>query len=386
MDFQFTAEEAKLQQDTAAFCLGEIAPKTQELDSSLPDAAGEAMKKNLKALGDAGILKCWFKEAGLDMVSHYIVGEEIAKACPATWMSARASAFMCAGALQLFGTPGQKERFLPSLLTGEKIGALAYSEDQAGTDMGAAAAKALNVGGAWLLNGAKSMVANAPIADLFLVLAYTDAEAGKEKGMGLFLVEKGAEGLTLGKSPETLGMRGLPKAPLILDGCVASGILGDAEVSGFAQTSRLLSLGTVGITALCVGIGAACMGLSTAHAKNRVAFGRRIGMFQDVGFKLADMFAYNDLGRMLGLRAAWEMNENAPGAEIMGASAKLFASEAATKIANWGMQIFAGHGYLSGSGIERLFRDARFGEICEGTSEMQRSLIASTELDRYATV
>ncbi|HNY64207.1 MAG TPA: acyl-CoA dehydrogenase family protein [Deltaproteobacteria bacterium] len=386
MDYQYSPEETKLQQDTAAFCAREIAPRAALLDTCPPERACALMRENLKALGGAGILKHGFTGEGLDMVGHCIAGEEIAKACPATFMSARASAFLCAGAIRLFGTDDQKDRWLAPLLDGEAVGALAYSEEQAGTDMGAVATSAVRVGDTWLLNGTKGIVVNAPIADVILVLAYTDREAGKEGGMSLFLVEKGAEGLALGRGVETLGLRGLPASSLTLDGCVASGLLGDVQGQGFGQAGRLLSLGTVGIAALCVGIGTACMELSTNHARTRTAFGKRIGMYQDVGFKLADMFAYNDLGRVMALRAAWAMDTGEPGAEVLGACAKLFASEGVTKIANWGMQVFAGHGYLAGSGIEKLFRDAKFGEICEGTSEMQRQLIAKADLDRFAPV
>ncbi len=383
MDFQFSPEETKLQQDAAAFCLREIAPGAQVLDGCLPEMACALMKENLKALGASGLLDTGRAGSGPDMVRHYIAGEEIAKACPATFLSARASAFLCAEAIELFGTEGQKARYLPSLLKGETVGALAYSEDQAGTDLTGIETKAVKVGDTWLINGTKNLAVNAPIADVLLVLALS-GEKSEGGAMGLFIVEKHAEGLSIGKGAETLGLRGLPMAPLVMDGCVTQGPLGDAGGRGFSQVNTLLSLGTVGITALCVGIGTACMELATGHARSRTAFGRRIGLFQDVGFKLADMFAYNDLGRMLGLRAAWGMNQGEPEASIMGAGAKLFASEGAVKIVNWGMQIFAGHGYLSGSGIEKLFRDAKFGEICEGTSEMQRSLIAATELDRWA--
>lgn len=383
MDFQFSPEETKLQQDAAAFCLRELAPRAQVLDECPPEMACALIRENLNALGAAGLLDTGRAGAGIDMVRHYIAGEEIAKACPATFLSARASAFLCAGAMLLFGTEGQKARYLPSLLTGKTVGALAYSEDQAGTDLGGIGARAVKVGDTWLVNGTKNLVVNAPIADVLLVLACS-GEGTKDDAMSLFIVEKNAESLSVGKGAETLGLRGLPMAPLVMDGCVTQGILGDAGGRGFSQANALLSLGTVGITALCVGIGTACMELSTGHARSRTAFGRRIGLFQDVGFKLADMFAYNDLGRMLGLRAAWGMNQGEPEASVMGAGAKLFASEGAVKIVNWGMQIFAGHGYLSGSGIEKLFRDVKFGEICEGTSEMQRSLIATTELDRWA--
>jgi len=165
--------------------------------------------------------------------------------------------------------------------------------------------------------------------------------------------------------------------------CAAVGLLGGLPGKGWEQVTRLLTMGTVGIAALCVGIGTVCMEISTNQAKGRTALGKPIGMYQDVGFKLADMFTYNDLGRMLALRAAWALNISEHGAEGLAACAKLFASEAVTKIADWGMQIFAGHGYLAGSDMERLYRDAKFGEICEGTSEIQRALIARAELDRY---
>jgi butyryl-CoA dehydrogenase len=386
MDFQFSPEETKLQQDVAAFCLREISLKAQILDGCSHEKACVIIKENIRSLGEAGFLAPGIQAGGIDMVSHYIAGEEIAKACPSTFLSVRASAFLCAGAITLFGTDEQKKRYLPGLLSGGEIGALAYSEEQAGTDMGGIGARALSVAGTWLINGTKNLTVNAAIADVILVLAYSDPEAGKENGMGLFIVERGAEGLVIGQNAETLGLRGVPVSPLIMDGCVTSGVLGGSVGKGFSQMSALLARGTVGITALCVGIGAACMEISTGHAKNRNAFGRRIGMYQDVGFKLADMFAYNDLGRMMGLRAAWAMNQDEPEAGVLGASAKLFASEGVTKIVNWGMQVFAGHGYLAGSGIEKLFRDAKFGEICEGTSELQRSFIANTELDRFAPV
>jgi acyl-CoA dehydrogenase len=285
--------------------------------------------------------------------------------------------------LRLFGTPEQKRQYIPALMQAEQVGALAYSEEQAGTDMAVITATAYKDGGMWLLNGTKDIVTNAPIADVVLVLAYSDKDAGAEHGMSLFIVEKGAKGLTIAPPIETMGLRGVPIAAISMNHCVASEVLGGIPGQGYRQVNRILTLGTVGIAALCVGIGSACLEISTSHAKNRTAFGRRIGMYQDVGFKLADMFTINDLGRMLTLRAAWALNTGEPEAEVLAACAKLFASEAVTRIAGWGMQIFAGHGYLAGSDMERLYRDAKFGEICEGTSEIQRSLIAQTELDKF---
>lgn len=386
MDYQLSADQVKLQQDVAAFCRDEIAPRARRLEGSPPDEKDALMRDNLMKLGKAGWLAAGHGEGGVDLVSLYLAGEAVATACPATFVSMRASTFLCAGAIRLFGTSAQKARYLPGLMDGELIGALAYSEDQAGSDLGGITAAAQDDGGTWLLGGTKDIVVNAPVAGLFVVLAWNDRAAGQDAGMSLFLVETSAPGLSIGTRVETMGLKGVPLASLSLNGCAAAGILGDIPGRGLGQVRLLMSMGAVGIAALGVGIGTACMEASTAHAKARTAFGRRIGMYQDVGFKLADMFAYNDLGRMLALRAAWGFDTGDREAGILAACAKLFAGEAATKIVNWGMQIFAGHGYVAGSDIERLYRDAKFCEICEGTSEMLRQEISQQELDRFVTV
>ena len=382
MDYQLSPEELQLQKKTADFCQSKIAPRAQVLDRASRGEACGLMRENLKALARGGCLTPGQTPESLDMVAAYLAGEEIAKACPATYVSARASAFMCGGAFTLFGTDVQKGRFLPGLLTAEKIGALAYSEEQAGSDIAGISAEARPQDSQWLVSGTKNIVVNAPIADVFLVLAYIDRKAGAEKGLGLFIVEKDAAGLQRLEPVETMGLRGTPISGVSIHDCPAE-LLGDVPGKGFEQLNRILTMGTIGIAALCVGIGASCTEISTSHAKNRTAFGRRIGLHQDVGFKLADMFTYNDLARMLAMRAAWALNTGEPDAGVLCACAKLFASEAVTKVANWGMQIFSGHGYLAGTDMERLYRDAKFGEICEGTSELQRSLIARIELDRF---
>ena len=383
MDYELSPEQAKMQQDIDAFCRSEIAPRAGMLDACPRSEVGRRMKENLKTLARAGWFEPGHKENSLDLVEVYLAGEAVAKACPSTCLSARASAFLCAGGIRTFGTDAQKSAYLPPLLRAEQIGAFAWSEPQAGSDVQAIASTARKDGASWRISGRKDIVVNAPIADVILVLAYHDAQAGAEGDMSIFIVEKGAAGLTISDPLETMGMRGAPISAVTLQNCEASGILGDIPGKGYAQHRSMLTMGCIGVAALCVGVGTACMEISNAYAKERTAFGKRIGMYQEVGFKLADMFTYNDLGRMLALKAAWAINTNDPEAPVLAACAKLFASEAATKIAGWGMQIFAGHGYLAGSHMERLYRDARFGEICEGTSEMQRSLIARTELDRF---
>ncbi|HNU73651.1 MAG: Acyl-CoA dehydrogenase [Deltaproteobacteria bacterium ADurb.BinA179] len=383
MDYELSPEQAKMQRDIDAFCRSEIAPRAGILDACPRSEVGRRMKENLKTLARAGWFEPGHKENSLDLVEVYLAGEAVAKACPSTCLSARASAFLCAGGIRTFGTDAQKSAYLPPLLRAEQIGAFAWSEPQAGSDVQAIASTARKDGASWRISGRKDIVVNAPIADVILVLAYHDAQAGAEGDMSIFIVEKGAAGLTISDPLETMGMRGAPISTVTLQNCEASGILGDIPGEGYVQHRSMLNMGCIGVAALCVGVGTACMEISNAYAKERTAFGKRIGMYQEVGFKLADMFTYNDLGRMLALKAAWAINTNDPEAPVLAACAKLFASEAATRIAGWGMQIFAGHGYLAGSHMERLYRDARFGEICEGTSEMQRSLIARTELDRF---
>jgi alkylation response protein AidB-like acyl-CoA dehydrogenase len=382
MDYQFSPEQMKRQEELAAFCRAEIAPRTLMLDRAPRRDVGTCMKENLRRLARDGWLAAGLEGDNLDLIEAYRAGEEIAKACPATFISARASAFMCAGALRLFGTPEQKARYVPPLLQAEMVGALAYSEAHAGSDLKAITTGASQDNSGWLLNGAKDIVVNAPVADLILVLACTDKSAGAEQGMSLFIVEKGAIGLDIDVPLETMGLRGVPIAAISMHNCRSAGVLGGVAGQGYSQVQRLLTMSAVGIAAFCVGIGSACLEIATLHAKTRAAFGKPIGLYQDVGFKLADMFTITDLGRLLALRAAWAINTGEHEADILAACAKLFAGEAATKVVDWGMQIFAGHGYLAGTEMERLYRDVKFGEICEGTSEIQRAFIAKNELDR----
>ncbi len=386
MDYQFSPEQVKRQQELAAFCRAEIAPRAPMLDRATREDVGACMKENLRRLAQGGWLAAGLEGDNLDLVEAYQAAEEIAKACPATFISARASAFLCAGALRLFGTPEQKERYIPALMRAEMVGALAYSEDQAGSDLKAITTSARREGDGWLLNGAKGIVVNTPIADVILVLACTDQSAGAEQGMSLFICGKGTAGLDIGSPVETMGLRGVPIAAVSLNNCRSSGVVGGVAGQGYQQVQRLLTMGAVGIAAFCVGIGNACLEIATTRAKTRAAFGKPIGLYQDVGFKLANMFTIIDLGRLLALRAAWAIDTGEHEADILAACAKLFASEAATKVVDWGMQIFAGHGYLAGTQMERLYRDAKFGEICEGPSEIQRAFIAKNELDRFGAV
>jgi len=384
IDYELTEQEKQLKAKAAELAIKEIAPQAKKLDEAAKTETPGLMKANLKKLAQAGVLEAGLADGKIDLISAYVAGEEIAKVCAATYMSARATGFLVGGAFTLFGTDDQKNAYLKGIKSADTIGALAYSEADSGTDLGAMATTAESSGGTWQITGNKDIVLNAPIADVFLVLAWTDKAAGLEKGLSLFIVEKAAAGLTVGAPLDTMGLRGAPIASLTLDKCPAKGIVGGAAGKGYEQVSRLLEMGRVTAAAMCVGVGTACMEKATAQAKTRKTFGKPIGAYQEVGFKLADMFTQNDLGRTLALRAAWAFNEGESDAPVLAACAKLFAGEGVTLVANLAMQIFAGHGYLKGTDIERLYRDARFGEICEGTTEMMRVAIAKPDLDRFA--
>ncbi len=383
IDYELKEQEALIKLKALDVATKAVAPVAAKLDSAAKAEAAALMKDNLKKLAQEELLAPGVSESGIDLITHFVVGEEIAKACASTWLSARATGFHCAGAIALFGTAEQKAKYLNALVRGEITGAAAYTEDGAGSDLGSCGATAVKDGSVWKLSGEKNLVINAPIADIILVLAWTDTAAG---AASLFVVEKGAKGLTIGAGVETLGICGCPVAPIKLDGCAAAGVLGGDAGKGIAQVTKILEMGRIGVVALSVGIGTACMEKSTARAKSRKAFGKPIGAYQEVGFKLADMFTFNDLGRALGLRAAWAFNNRENEAEILAACAKVFAGEAVTKIANWATQVFSGHGYVKGSEIERLYRDARFCEFCEGTSEVLRTVIAKNELDKFKGV
>jgi alkylation response protein AidB-like acyl-CoA dehydrogenase len=384
MDYELDRTQAAFVEGIRANLKALTAERAALLDTSKPARRARLMRDNLGRLGSAGILRDLFVSGEAGLLGCYLASEEISRACPATCLSARASVFLCAGALALHGTQAQREAYLPGLLSGRTVGAFAYSEERSGSDLGAIGAEAGIKGGALVIDGVKDMVVNAPMADVLVVFARLRGPGGMDPVASLFIVERGTKGLELGPPVETLGLRGAPMGRVKMEACETAGVLGGEPGRGMEQLEGLLSMGAVGIAGLCVGMAETCMEISTERARTRTASGRPIGMYQEIGFKLADMFALVDLSRMLALRAAWSFDAGESDAGVRAACAKLFASEACSKTVNWGMQIFAGHGYLAGSPMERLYRDARFGEICEGTSEILREAIAASELDRFA--
>lgn len=382
MNYELSEGHRQLQAEMGAFCREAIAPGAARFDEAPPEEAAARMKANIKKLAGVGFLPL---PLGDDLLGRCVAGEELAHACPATFLAAISSATAFGRSVKRFGTEAQRERYLPSLAAGEIIGAFACTEAGAGSDLAGIAANAEKRDGHWILNGEKDLVTNAPIADAFVILARTDREAGLEKGMTLFLVDRSTEGLTIGKPLETMGFRGAPTSAIRLSHCAVGeeAILGASAGAGYGQMSAVLEEIKLAIATLGIGIGVACMEESTRHAKAKKAFGKPIGLFEGVGAKLAIMFTLNDIGRMMTFRAAWAMEQGDPESAVLTSCAKLFTSEAVGKVADLAMQVHGGHGYLKGVAVERLYRDARFAAIAYGTSEMQRAFIARESLDRF---
>ncbi len=382
MNYELSDEHRGLQAEMARFCREEIAPGAALFDEAPPEEAAARMRNNLKKLAGTGFLNLLLGE---DLLGSCVAGEELARVCPSTYLAAISSATAFGRGVKRLGTDAQQERYLPFLAAGERIGAFACTEAEAGSDLAGMQTTAEKRDGRWILNGEKDLVTNAPLADFFLVLAWTDREAGLERGMTLFVIDREAIGVRIGRPLKTMGLRGAPTAGIRLENCTVTdeAILGGAVGAGWGSMQALLEEMKLALSVLCVGVGMACMDESTRHAKAKKAFGKPIGLFEGVGAKLATMFTFNDIGRMMTFRAAWAMEQKDPEGPVLASCAKLFTSEAAGMIADLAMQVHGGHGYLIGAAVERLYRDARFAELAYGTSEMQRAFIAKDSLDRF---
>lgn len=382
MNFELNDAQKNLRKTMAAFFQQEILPGAAMFDTCPKEQAAAAIRTNLKRLGAAGYLNLLLED---DLVSQCVAGEEAARACPATFVSAMSTATAFGLPVKRFGTPVQQGKYLPGIVRGDFIGGMACTEGDAGSDLAGIRTTAERKSSGWSLNGSKYLVTNAPIADALLILAWTDRAAGLDRGLTFFIVEKDLKGLTVGPPLETMGLRGALISEITFTDCELGddAVLGQETGRGYAQFLQVMEVVKLALSAMSVGLGVACMEDSTTYAKSRKAFGKPIGLFEGVGAKLATMFTANDLGRMLAYRAAWAIEQQDPESSVLTACAKLFTSESVNEIADLAMQVHGGHGYLKGSTVERLYRDARYAVIAYGTSEMQRAAIARDSLDKF---
>jgi alkylation response protein AidB-like acyl-CoA dehydrogenase len=374
MDFELSGEQSQLRRTVRGFAEKELAPHSREWDERQ-----EFPREVFSKLGELGLAGCCWPEeyggSGLSTLDWAIVMEELARADAGVALSLAAHHSLCSAHIHLAGSEEQKQRFLPPLARGEKVGCWGLTEPGSGSDAGGMRTTAVRDGGRWVLNGSKNFITNGAVADTAVVMAVTDRAAVK-KGISAFVVERGTAGFRAGKKEDKLGVRSSVTSELVLEDCrvPADNLIG-REGMGFVDTLKILDKGRVGIAAFSVGIAAASLEASMRYARERRQFGHPIADFQAIQFKIAEMATRTDAARLLTWRAA-AMADAGQSHTAESAMAKLFASEAAVEIALEAIQIHGGYGYLKDYPVERYLRDAKIGTIGEGTSEVQRLVIA----------
>ena len=313
--------------------------------------------------------------AGLSTLDYAIVMEEVSRADAGVALSLAAHNSLCSGHIFLAGNEEQKKKYLTPLAKGEKVGCWGLTENSAGSDAGGTKTVAVKDGDHWVLNGSKTFITNASVADTAVVMAVTDKSKGK-KGISAFVIERGTPGFRPGKKEDKLGVRSSDTSELVLEDCrvPAANLLGQ-EGNGFIDTLRILDRGRIGIAAWSLGIAQASLETSMAYAQGRRQFGHAIAEFQAIQFKIADMAVKVDAARLLTWRAA-HLRDSGKEHTTQSSMAKLYASEIAVEVALEAVQIHGGYGFLKDYPVERYLRDSKLGTIGEGTSEVQRLVIA----------
>jgi butyryl-CoA dehydrogenase len=372
-------EEAMLKATVRDYADQVLAPNAARYDES-----GEFPWDNVRGLAELGIL-------GLTVAEEYggsggttrhlaIVAEEIARGCGSTSVILVSHLSLCTEFIATFGTPAQKQRWVPSLASAETIGAFALTEPGSGSDAAAMRTTVTGDEDGYVLNGSKLFTTNAEEAGVFVVLATHDRDL-RSKGVSALVVERGADGFTINPQHGKMGMRATSTAELVFEDCAVPGsaLLG-GEREGFAETMDILNSSRIGIAAQSVGLAQAAYEAAVQYAKQREAFGKNLSEFQGIQWTIADMATDIEAARLLVLQAATLRDLGRP--FVTAASmAKLFASRVAVESADRAMQIHGGTGYFAPTTVERLYRDAKVTEIYEGTSEVQRMIIARNVLN-----
>ncbi|MSP15400.1 MAG: acyl-CoA dehydrogenase [Myxococcales bacterium] len=375
MDFSLTDEQQQAQAVAKDFATREVLPKAAEID-----AEHRFPKELVARLGELGFLGVAVPEewggAGLDTVAYVLAMEEISRACASTGVIMSVNNSLVCDPILKFGTDAQKRRWLTPLAQGKMLGCFALSEPEAGSDAAAQKTTARLVGDEWVISGTKNWITNGPNANVIVLHTMNDAALG-HKGITTFLCPTDVKGLTLGPPDKKLGIRGSQSCQMFFDEVrlPTDALLGEVG-GGFKVAMSTLDGGRIGIAAQALGIARACLEDSVAYASVRKTFGTLIANHQMIQWKVADMAAEIDAARLLTLRAAAMKDQGARhGSES--AMAKLYASDVANRAAREAVQIFGGYGYMTDYPVERHFRDAKITEIYEGTSEIQRLVIAA---------
>ena len=376
MDFKLSKEHELLRKMYREFARNEVKPLAAELDEE-----ERFPKETIPKLAKLGMLGIPFPQkyggAGGDNLAYAICVEEIAKTCGTTSVIICAHTSLCSYPIYAYGTEEQKMKYLPDLLSGRKLGAFGLTEPGAGTDASGQQTTAVLEGDHYVLNGVKCFITNATEAETFVVFAMTDKSKGNH-GISAFIVEKDCPGFSIGKHEKKMGIRGSATSDLIFEDCIVpkENLLGQ-EGKGFKIAMGTLDGGRVGVAAQALGIGEGAIDEAIAYTKERVQFGKRISQFQNTQFQLADMKARADAAQLLVYRAACAKDDGDPKCGFYSSMAKLFAAEMASDVTRRAVQLFGGYGYTREYPVERMMRDAKITEIYEGTSEVQRMVIAN---------
>jgi alkylation response protein AidB-like acyl-CoA dehydrogenase len=372
--FGLTEEQRQLQSAVRAFAEGEIAPHVSEWDEK-----SEFPHEVVKKLGEMGLLGVIFPEAlggaGMGYVEYVLAIEELSRVDGSVGIIVAAHNSLCTNHIMLGGNDEQRKRWIPKLASGQWLGAWGLTEPGSGSDAAGARTTAVRKGDCWVLNGSKTFITNGGHANCAVVLAVTDREKGT-KGISAFVVEKGTKGFRPGRKENKLGLRASDTSELIFEDCEipVENLIGK-EGDGFKDAMRVLDGGRISIAALSLGMARGAFDAAMKYAQERRQFGKAISEFQAIQFKLADMATQLDAAWLLTMRAA-QMKDAGKKVTMESAMAKLYASEAACRICDEGVQIHGGYGFIKDYPAEKFYRDVRLCPIGEGTSEIQRMVIA----------
>jgi len=374
LDFQLNDEQLHLKKSVREFAEREIAPNVMKWDE-----ASEFPLATIKELGKLGLLGIIFPPeyggAGMGYIEYVTGIEELSRVDGSVGIIVAAHTSLCSNHIFLAGSEAQKKKYISKLATGEHIGAWGLTEPSSGSDAGSARMTAAKTKGGWILNGTKTFITNGSYADVLVVLAVTD-KAAHTHGLSAFVVEKGTKGFRPGKKENKLGLRASDTSELIFEDCFlpAENLLG-GEGNGFIDAMRILDGGRISIAALALGMAEGAYEAALKYSKQRKQFGKAISEFQAIQWKLADMATEIEAAKLLTLRAG-AMKDAGMKTTLESSMAKLYAGEVAVKCANEGVQIHGGYGFVKDYPAEKFYRDVKLCTIGEGTSEIQRLVIA----------
>jgi len=381
MDFLLSEDQLSLKETIRNFAQKEIQPLIKESDEK--GKWPEALTPKLAEIGLLGIIiPPEYGGSGFSNVDYVLILEEISKVDPAVGLVVAAHNSLCSNHLNLFGTPAQKQKYLARVASGQTLGAWALTESGAGSDAASMKSRAEKKGDHWVLNGTKLFITNGSLAEVCVVMAITDPAKGRN-GISAFILEKGMPGFRAGKKEDKLGIRASDTSELIFEDVeVPAGNLLGKENEGYRGAMAILDGGRVSIAAFSLGVAAGALEAALKYAKERVQFDQPIANFQAIQWMLADGFTELDAARLLTYRAAFfeDQGKKIPKESAM---AKLFASELAVRASSNAVQILAGYGFTKDYPVEKFYRDCKLGTIGEGTSEIQRWIIAQRVLSEY---